>query len=338
MDSEVHFSLMDESFTRAATCGCVFVSFFRLAGRLVRLRVAGGALAPRLRPAFGHLACRTVAGATPDLTIDLWDEAENGVECPLADRRPAGALPGDRYAGYRFHRTVVCFDRQRRRMVGCVRNGAALSLYEQGRPLHPPLARWLNDYGMPLIHGGLVATNGRGILLAGAGGSGKSTTAIVCLEAGYRYVSDDLLALEVSAGGGAVGHSLYNSTYLEALHLDRFPNLAPHAVRSAGNGEDKILVLLSRIYGSRLAPNAPIQVIALPRVSHRPHTSFSPAPKSKALFALAPSSRKINKNLGMGDFASLVALVEKLPCYWLDVGEKLDTIPDCVGKLLAGRE
>ena len=337
MTNETAFQLMQESFARAAAFSPSGVSdsYYILAGDLVRFRIAGRELARRLHLPFAHLRGNRGTGKTPQLTIELWDQAETGVECPEQIGRRAQNLPDDRHVSYRFNRTSVFFDRRSKHMIGSVTSAATLSLYESGRPLHPPLAQWLNDQRVPLIHAGLVSKGGKGMLLAGAGGSGKSTTALTCLEADYQYLSDDLLGLQLLPDGSFVGHSLYSSTYLEAGHLGRFSKLGRHAIKSLDNAEDKLLVLLSEIFPARLERTGTIHVIALPRVRHQSESTFSVAPKSKALFALVPSSRNVNKRLGMADFEVLTQLVERVPCYWLDLAEDLNEIPRGVDKLLA---
>jgi len=337
MTNEMAFQLMQESFARVAalTPSGVSDSYYILAGDLVQFRIVGRELARRLPLPFAHLKRNRGIEETPQLTIELWDQAETGVECPEPIWRKAQNLPHDRHVSYRFHRTSIHFDRRSKHMIGSVASAETLSLYESGRPLHPPLAQWLNDQRVPLIHAGLVSKDGKGVLLAGAGGSGKSTTALTCLEADYQYLSDDLLGLQLLSDGSFVGHSLYNSTYLEADHLSRFSKLGRHAVKNVDNAEDKLLVLLSEIFPTRLERAATIHVIALPRVSHQSESTFSFAPKSKALFALVPSSRNVNKRLGVADFEVLAQLVERVPCYWLDLGEDLDEIPRGVDKLLA---
>jgi hypothetical protein len=336
VNSESIFNLMRENFARAAARSPYGVSclYYILAGELVQFRIVGQKLARLLRLPFAHLEKGRAIGEVAHLTIELWDQAETGFDGSEPGSWMTYPLVHDRYAAYRFHGTCVHFDRISRHMIGSVANAETLSLYERGRPLHPPLARWLNDRRVPLIHAGLVSKAGKGVLLAGAGGSGKSTTAITCLEAGYQYLSDDLLGLQILPDGSAIGHSLYNSTYLEVSHLSRFSKLGCHAVKNGDNAEDKLLVLFSEIFPTRLERAANINVIVLPRVSHQSQSTFSLAPKSKALFALAPSSRNVNKGLGVADFEALVQLVERVPCYWLDLAEDLEEIPRCVDKLL----
>lgn len=50
------------------------------------------------------------------------------------------------------------------------------------------------------IHAGCVAIGGRGVLIAGASGRGKSDLALRLIDRGARLVSDDYSVLRVAAG------------------------------------------------------------------------------------------------------------------------------------------
>ena len=51
---------------------------------------------------------------------------------------------------------------------------------------------WMGSPGAAcLAHGGAVGLEGAGVLLVGAGGVGKSSTSLVCVEAGFDYAADD---------------------------------------------------------------------------------------------------------------------------------------------------
>ncbi|MBK6741677.1 MAG: hypothetical protein IPG66_01365 [Hydrogenophilales bacterium] len=60
------------------------------------------------------------------------------------------------------------------------------------------LGSWLAHRGRPLVHAAGIAWHGRGALLLGVSGRGKSTTALACLGAGFSFLGDDLCALEAS--------------------------------------------------------------------------------------------------------------------------------------------
>jgi hypothetical protein len=137
------------------------------------MRVAGAELAKSLARPFAHLRLdRPVL--QPSLTLDLWDEAATGVACDTADFGDGQASPDARYVVHTRFQTTTVLDRAAHRLLGRVRDAAALSLHERGRPLFTPLMLWLQDRRVQPVHAGLVARDGQGILFGGPGGSGKS--------------------------------------------------------------------------------------------------------------------------------------------------------------------
>jgi len=68
--------------------------------------------------------------------------------------------------------------------------------------LRPRLARWHS------VHGTLVAVYGRGLLIAGEAGVGKSELALQLVERGHRLVADDLVQVAVLAPGRPWGRAV----------------------------------------------------------------------------------------------------------------------------------
>jgi hypothetical protein len=84
-------------------------------------------------------------------------------------------------------------------------------------------------HGLTPLHGALVARGGRGTLLTGAAGSGKTTTAIALSLCGFTMMSDDgpLLARRRSQ---VVGLSSLDYVHVSAGTLALFDALVPHVV------------------------------------------------------------------------------------------------------------
>jgi hypothetical protein len=185
-----------------------------------------------------------------------------------------------------------------------------------------------------VIHAALVSKNGEGVLFAGKGGTGKSTAALACLEAGFDYLGDDYIGLDASEDSIFVGYRLYTATWLMAHHLVRFPRLIPHAIYPQRPAQEKTLVLLSRMFPRQLSAVASIRALVLPRITSNPSVQIRPASKAEALFALAPSSILLRPGSGPATLNKLARLAEGIPCYWLDLGEDLTEIPNRIIELL----
>jgi hypothetical protein len=319
-------------------------SFVMFAGCPTRLRVVGRALAEILSSAFRHLA---IEPDEPVLTIDLWDEDVVGDEADAEDDADLGrtwlagsglltSVADGRLVRHQLPHTTVWLDREAQAIVGSVSSANDLSLYERGKPLHYLLSLWHNDRGTFVTHGALVARDDAGVLLAGAGGSGKSTTTAACSSAGFACVGDDCIGLERRPDGTFAGHGLFASIWLDDDALSRLPRFADGAVSGARPGEDKVLVDTRRTGTGRLARTAEIVAIGLPRVVDALETRARPATGADALRALAPSSLLLfAPSPGADGLRHLRALVTSVPAFWLDLGRDMTQLPRAIDALIA---
>jgi hypothetical protein len=322
------FAALGEGFETARRAGSLTESSFTFAGRPVRMRVAGRSLARRIERPLAHLAARARA---PELTIDLWEAKETGIPPPVqagADEAVTSS-PDGRYLAYARPYSVTALDRRRGHLVGCVESGASLSDVERARPLNLALTVWCGDQGVQLIHAGLVAADGHGVLVAGMAEAGKSTTALACAAAGFDFLADDCVALSRSADGTFEGHSLYASASLEPGHLARFAPLPPTATDGPLPGDEKSLIFLRT--ATRVAP---ISLVALPRIVPAARAGVCRAGKGEALLRLAPGSlikRAVSPRECMRAMANLV---DQVPAFWLDLDSDVGQIPRRVEALL----
>lgn len=327
-----------------------FEGAYRLAGRLVRVRVLGEELARRAHTPIAHLAVPIPAGTDgcwiepPELSIDLWDESAVGLACAgcvahedlTLQARFTSSHEG-RFVAEERAQIVTAFDRAANRIIGWVGDARRLTRYEMGRPLHSQLLLWHRDRGVQAVHSGLVARNGSGVLFGGPGGSGKSTVSLTCLGAGLDYLADDYVGLEPDGRGGYLGYSLYSSTAVDPEHMRRcFPDLVQHEIPGELPHEDKSLVLLSELFPAQLPPVAQVRAVALPRVTERVDTMIRPASTFDALLRLAPSSLMAlpNSNSGAVGLDVLTDFVSSVPTFWLELGRDLPQIPDAVCEIL----
>lgn len=318
-----------------------------LAGRVVRFEVAGAALFDRLFPALAHLelsrpdaSTDALPHASVALTVRIWDTAETGVGHP----QPAVADPGmngvvtvsdDRQRVRHDRRTSTAWlDRERGELFACFPSAAATSLYDRGKPLHLPLAVWHLDRGIPLIHAGVVARHGRGVLFPGKGGSGKTTASLSCALAGYDYVGDDCVGVDLGMQRHVIAHSVFGSANVAPHHLSRFPSLVPHAIAGTMPDEDKHLVLLRPLLPRPLSRLATVRAIVMPTIAGHAATRLVPATRADALRTLAPSTLLFFPGAAAGQMAFLAELVAAVPCYRLEMSPRLEEIPACLDEFL----
>jgi hypothetical protein len=341
----VPFGLLEAGFARARAAAPAAATQIdiRIADFVVRVETVGAELAATMRRAFSHLI--TTAGTQPpDLTICAWDEAATGVSVAgqYSDERRRNddveillkVSEDGRYVCEQRDLSVSWLDTASSRILSCIASAQCQYLDERARPFHKLISAWLDERGIQFVHAGLISAGGTGVLFVGNGGAGKSTSSVACLRAGLGYLGDDFVGIE-DTGGSYTGHGLFSSCLLNVHHLQRFPDLQPHAVPAHQDFEDKSILYLAEVFPGSLRRSVSIAAIMVPRVMHRPETTYRRASKIEALFAIAPTSVMFLPRPSQKAFDRVAELVERVPAYWLELGSDIDKIPDAVKALAA---
>jgi hypothetical protein len=317
---------------------------YRLGAHSFRLAFAGAALVPEVAPALEHL--RVPAGEVADLTIHLWDIAST--ETPLP-RRPwewrdnparsdVHSLSDERLlvAYNQFGRMLSVLDRQRGVAFWATADVAESGSYLSATPLLDILHWWLQPRGLQTVHGGALGIETGGVLLAGKGGSGKSTTSLACLSSELGFAGDDYCV--VGTPGAPEVYSLYNSARIEVDNLGRLPHLRPLVSNRAclrGNG-DKATFFLQQTHPQKIIRRFPLRAVLLPRVTGEPHSRALPASRMRAFRELAVSTINQRAGAGKGTFDGIASLVRETPCYELALGTDLRQLANLLEDLVIG--
>jgi len=314
-----------------------------IGGRSMTLRLAGPALGPSLMPALAHLA--SSPAAPPDLTLCAWDTTTTGVAAPPPPWNGNqylgnGEIRGWDTGGVRAAFDVPCgmlslYDAERRLAFLWVRDLAALPGYVIAAPFRVILQWWGAERGMQLAHAAAVGTERGGVLLAGVGGAGKSTTALLAMLDGLLYAGDDYVLVE--PGDEPRVHSLYNSGKLDALHLAaRLPGLSGLAEEPARTDQDKAIVFVHRHWPDRIIASLPIRAILVPRVTGASRTRVLGTTAGDALRALLPHSIFPLPGSRHAALERLTSLVRNLPVFRLELGTDIGAIPGVIRGVLEG--
>ena len=312
---------------------------YRMAGYLVRLSFAGAALLS-LTKALEHLEVND--RSTPDLTIGLWDSESTGQRMTQRPWQEDDFLARGVIQGYNTERIYTAFQHgsaavsvldQKRNLAVFWAPDSNLPYWEHGSPIRTILHWWLLSKGLQLVHAAAVGNRNGGVLIGGKGGSGKSTTALACLESNLSYVGDDYTLLGLDTG--PVVHSLYNSAKLNSDQVQRLPALVPKIANTERLADEKALLFVNEHYPSKVATQLPVRAILLPRVTGLPETRLKRVSVAMALASLAPSTIFQLPRAGDEAFKFLAAFARRLPCFSIEVGTVLSTIPLAIEGLLA---
>lgn len=344
------FDLLHGGFLRAAeSAGSTIERFYRIGGHTVCLRFAGPALLPYLTPALAHVA---VEPAPPALTLCLWDSAST--RAPLAPllrwlceemrkapfhhlsaRQEIRLLSSPRApATFEMGAGALCvLDADGDTGVYWVDDAAGVPYFEQGAPLRTLFGWWLTPRGLQCVHAAAVGTETSGVLLAGKGGSGKSTAALACLDSRLYHASDDYCL--VRSEPEPYAHTLYNTAKLGGLpDLQRQPRFLPMIHNPAGLGREKLMMFLERHLPEKLCRGFPLVAILLPQVVGEGRTRLTRVAPGAALRAIAPSTMFQLPGAAAASFGIMADLVRRLPAYRLDLGADVTEIPTVILRFL----
>jgi hypothetical protein len=284
------------------------------------------------------------------MTIDLWDTESTGVVPPRFPWGPAdvgarGEIRGYNQDGVRtaFHgdllapeadfRALTMFDQPAGTGGFWVLGPDRVPWWERAAPLRTALHWGLQRPGRLLAHAGAVGVRGRGVLLAGPGGSGKSTAAIAAMLGGFDYLGDDYVMLDLSATE-PIAQSLYATAKLDPATGSLLPEL--RNVLSGGNAfdGDKAVLNVAALYPERLRASLPLAAIVLPRISPHGESRLLPGSPADALRAIAPSTIYQVPYDGGSALRPLAELVRRLPVHVLELGDDPASVPTLLADLL----
>ena len=338
------FAAVRERFDHAAARAGLLESRFQVGDRVVLLRFAGAALRDLLTPALAHHAVPRETEA--DLTVFLFDTAATGVAPPppawASDAfRQRGEVEGFNDGRIRtvFQQgsdVLLMYDRERRAALYWSSDHRRIPYWERSFPLRTVFHWWLEDQPMQPVHAAAVGLAEGGVLIAGLSGSGKSTTALACLDSKLLFAGDDYVLVRTSPTPYV--YSLYGTAKLEPENLARFPLLQASPANGDRLDREKALLFVNSFAPRKLSRGFPIRALLVPRVTGGPDTRLAPTTAAEAFLALAPTTLCHLPGAEGAALAKMSALVRQVPVYALEAGTDLAQIPRTILGLLRGQE
>jgi hypothetical protein len=182
------------------------------------------------------------------------------------------------------------------------------------------------------VHGGCVGLNGRCLLLAGKGKSGKTTASLACARAGWDYAGDDFVFADSETGNM---EPLFATARLRTGGMNEFSALLHTSVELSHDDDDARHELrLADVFGREKIKGGKLAAILLPRRQGAAEPEFSPARRSEAFSALLP-----NTSVGLLGWPEKTArkvatLAERAPAFFVDTADRPDYITDAFRRFL----
>lgn len=207
-----------------------------------------------LTEAFAHLSIPDVA---PELTIRVWDSKEQQLPLPPLDWRQlhSNGYRGYSEGAYHFHYfdsigALSFLNLEENLAYYIVRDAQTLPWWVRGSPLQVILGVWLRSRGSQLTHVGAVGDETKCVLLAGRGGSGKTTTTLSCVLEGLNYLGEDYCLL--TPGKDSMVHSVYQSAKWTPQTRRFYPEYERFVVNESSDPSEKSLLFYKDIFPERI--------------------------------------------------------------------------------------
>lgn len=183
------------------------------------------------------------------------------------------------------------------------------------------------------IHAAAVGRDGRFLLLAGPGGSGKSTAALACTMQGWTYAGDDFVVVHPGA------------CRVEPLYLSG--RLRPGSQAALKPLLTRTQVATSDEFGDpraelRLRPGTPglhigggaIRAILLPWRGGADRVTIRPAGAAEATTRMLGSNTPLLPGFRASLYPKLLATLKAAPRFVVDTGPDPTQIPDALARFL----
>ncbi len=203
----------------------------------------------------------------------------------------------------------------------CLRPGLHRDLAYTAHPLKSLFHLWAEHQGLLFIHCAAVQIQGRGILIGGVGGRGKSTLAVNALLHGHKFVGDDYLLLDQRQD---LVYPIYSSVYLNPDMAAKWPVLADKII-----GRDKVrnckTLIDLQAYDDLFLDKMHYELLLMPEHGVSDQDRIEPLVPGIVLAQLIFSSADQNmERMNHGFMQKIFARLKHLPVYKFTVGSDLN--------------
>jgi hypothetical protein len=225
------------------------------------------------------------------------------------------------------------YDPQRRVGVQLMTAADGFPPWEPGAPLRPFLHWEYAARGMRLAHAGTLGADGRGVLLAGSGGAGKSGTVVAGLLNGLDSVGDDYVLIDLNDGVRA--RPLFSTLKQDAQGFARLDLKRRLQAPGPLNWQGKHSFHLGDIAPRPVPAMLDIVALMVPHIGGGTASSIMPVSRREAMIALAPSGIAQMPGERESGFRFFSDLTRRLPCFRLSLGTAPEEIAGTIGNFIA---
>lgn len=275
----------------------------------------------------------TISSSARQLAVNM---GVAGSDSPETDLPYEVVLDGERLIADFFNAGMLVVDSAQGRADGYLINPQMMpeSLIEY--LFHLALTELLRRRGLYTIHATALEKNGRGVLIPGNSGRGKTTSFISLLRSGYRYLSDDHPLLR-DAGAHVdllpfpikINVTEQTVKFFPELRTASAHVLQPRFPKRAFRAED--------VYPASIGECCRPALVLFPHVIDASDSHLELLPKSRALEMLLPQALLVyDSEVAKREFQALVKLIQQVDSYRLHFGRDILELPQLITPLLEG--
>jgi len=215
----------------------------------------------------------------------------------------------DRGEGARKGRWAVYFGRERLSLNSRISVAVGVLLWHVNQETIRT-----TDPDMVLLHAAAAELDGVGVVLPAPMESGKTTTVAGLIRAGFRYLTDEAVAIDPRTG--------WLSPFAKPLSVDRgswavLPDLEPATVLPNGiQWHVPVGTIRTGALGGRVLP----RLIVSPRYVRGATTQLAPVSRGEMLIELGEATFHFHRH-GLRNFQVLADLARRCDCYRLTIGD-----------------
>ena len=296
----------------------------------LRIEICGMILSSIALDPLRHAA--TSPTAPVDFHLLMIDGKDTGIDAPALDGLAAFHNGRERRIKIDSRRSALTvneewntrclIDADKRHSIVWIADAATIPewvIYDQIKDaLH-----WLSyESNFGLFHAAALRLGAVGCLIAGKGGSGKSTTTAAAIAHGFDTAGDDIVLVETTNVPRV--HAVFDTVKLDDKSLARFSQFEPFVRNPRRGPDDKAIVHLFDSSRGRIASGFPLHVILHAHLTGEQQSRIVKSSPSDAFRALAPSSLLLLRAQGRQVAANCAKLVGRLGTYTFEIGTDTD--------------
>ncbi|MDP3385816.1 MAG: hypothetical protein Q8S24_01175 [Eubacteriales bacterium] len=288
--------------------------------------------ANRIMSPFRHLETDSDMIGESSLRIYVFQNIEPGNDFPVWESLNRWASEGEKLQMYNRETRHILYNDESKVLTAIDTQSAeayyympcldSMPYYEKAAPMRMIFHHWAQSNGMLLIHGACIGLGGKGLLLAGKGGTGKSTTAISAALAGFDFLGDDYLLADPT---DRTIHSLYGSSKIRWDATQILP-VAGTLTVNRREEDEKGIFFLKDVESCRLSKSLMLGAVILPKIGGGQLSTYNRTTMTEGLMPLASSTIFQMPGSGKETLNAISSLLKGIPVFRMSLSQDTDEI------------